>query len=123
MCIITDCELVFHLRPLPTYRHRILYAGNDLALSKRLQETLRDCQTIRAPDGSIARLFIEHINYSLLLFDQALPDATGTELVEFTRALPHRERMPLKLISPNERAASIVKSIARLLATGGRGAQ
>lgn len=123
MCIITDCGLAFHLRPLLTYRHRILYAGNDLALSKRLRETLRDCQTVRAPDGSAARLFIKNINYSLLLFDHALPDTTGTELAEFTRALPHRKQTPIKLISPGEREASIVESIARALARGGRGEQ
>ena len=72
---------------------------------------------MRAPDGSIARLFIKHINYSLLLFDHELPDTTGTELVKFTRTLPHRERTPIKLISPSEREARIVETIARLLST------
>jgi DNA-binding response OmpR family regulator len=105
---------------LPTYRHRILYAGNDLALSKRLRETLRDCQTVRAPDGSVAHLFIKHINYSLLLFDHELPDTTGKELAEFTRALPNRERTQIKLISPIERESSIVDTVARLLTTAKR---
>lgn len=124
MCIITDCELAFHLPPLLTYRHRILYAGNDLGLSQRLRETLRDCRTVRAPDGSVARLFIKNINYSLLLFDHALPDTTGTELAEFTRALPHRKQQtPIKVISPREREAGIVESIARVLAGRVRGAQ
>ena len=123
MCIITDCPLAFRLRPLVTYRHRILYAGNDLALSKRLRETLRDCQTVCAPEGSAARLFIKHINYSLLLFDHELPDTTGTELAKFTRALPHRKQTRIKLISPGEGEDSIVESIARALARCGRGAQ
>jgi DNA-binding response OmpR family regulator len=117
VCIITDCELAFHLPPLRTYRHRILYAGNDLALLKRLRETLRDCRTVRAPGGSIARLFIERINYSLLLFDHELPDTSGIELVGFTRALPHRERTHIISISPSKREESIIDSIARLLAT------
>jgi DNA-binding response OmpR family regulator len=117
VCIITDRELAFHLPPLRTYRHRILYAGNDLALSKRLRDTLRDCQLVRAPSGSVARILIKGINYSLLLFAHELPDMTGTELMQFTRALPHRERTPIISISPSEREASIVEKVARLLTT------
>jgi CheY-like chemotaxis protein len=121
VCIITDCELAFHLRRLRTYRHRILYAGNDLALSKRLWETLKDCQTVRAPGGTVARLLIRHINYSLLLFDHALPDTTGAELAEFTRALPHRALTRIVLRSASAREARIVEMIARLLATSPAG--
>ncbi|MCA1568589.1 MAG: hypothetical protein LC803_23670 [Acidobacteria bacterium] len=115
MCIITDCELAFHLPALRTYRHRILYAGNDLALSKRLRETLSDCRIVRAPGGSVARSFIKVINYSLLLFDHALPDMTGTELAEITRALPHREQTQIILIPASENEANIVKTVTRLL--------
>ena len=117
MCIITDCELAFHLPLLRSYRHRILYAGNDLALSKRLRETLRDCQIVRVPDGSVARSLIKVINYSLLLFDHELPDMTGTELAEVTRALPHQERTQIILIPLSEHKASIVETVTRLLQT------
>jgi CheY-like chemotaxis protein len=118
VCIITDCELAFHLPHLQTYRHRILYAGNDLALFKHLQETFRDCLIVRAPVGSLARSFIKVINYSLLLVDHALPDMTGTELAEATRALPQRERTQIILISASQREASIVETITRLLEAG-----
>ncbi len=115
MCIITDCRLDFHPPPLPTYKHRILYAGNDLALSQCLRETLSDCRVVHAPGGSVARILIKGINYSLLLFAPELPDTTGTELAQFTRALPHRERTPIILISASEEEASIVETVARLL--------
>jgi DNA-binding response OmpR family regulator len=110
--------LAFHLPPLRTYRHRILYAGNDLALLKRLRDTLRDCRIVRAPNGSVARSFIKVINYSLLLFDHVLPDMTGKELAGVTRALPHRERMRIILIPTSEREERIVETITRSLATG-----
>jgi DNA-binding response OmpR family regulator len=100
---------------LRTYKHRILYAGNDLALSKHLRETLRDCQTVRAPDGSLARSFIKVINYSLLLFDHALPDMAGMELTEAARALTHREQTQIILMPVNKQEATIVETIMRLL--------
>ena len=73
---------------------------------------------MRAPDGSVARTFIKAINYSLLLFDHVLPDMTGTELAELTRAMPHRERTKVILLPAGEHGARIVESITRLLATG-----
>jgi len=73
---------------------------------------------VRAPDGSVARSFIERINYSLLLFDHGLPDMTGTELAEVTRAIPHRERTKVILLPAGEHGARIVEIIARSLATG-----
>jgi DNA-binding response OmpR family regulator len=107
--------MAFHQPPLRTYRHRILYAGNDLALSRRLRETLSDCLIVRAPGGSVARSFIKVINYSLLLFDHALPDVTGTELAGVARALPHRERTQIILLPVGEHEAGIVERVARLL--------
>jgi hypothetical protein len=38
---------------------RILYAGNDLALSHILNRELIDCLTVRCPNGSCARMFLE----------------------------------------------------------------
>jgi len=81
--IIPDGKPVFH----PAYARRILYAGSNLALLKYLQSKLEDCAVVRSPDSSQARLFIENINYSLLLFDEELPDTTGQELTDFTRRL------------------------------------
>ncbi len=91
MSIITDCVPDFHLPQFPPYKHRVLYAGNDLAMLKRLRATFTDCRIVDAPAGSVARLFIREIEYSLLLFAHELPDTTGTKLAHFTRALPRRK--------------------------------
>jgi DNA-binding response OmpR family regulator len=63
----------------------------------------------------VARILIRSINYSLLLFEHELPDTTGAELAQFTRALPHREQTPIILISASEREACVVETVARLL--------
>jgi DNA-binding response OmpR family regulator len=62
---------------------------------------LEDCQVVRCPDGSQAKLFIEEINYSLLLLDEKLPDITGLKMASFTRSLEHRKLMPIIILSEN----------------------
>ena len=80
--------------------HRILYVGRDHILLRFLQDALSDCTVVRCPDGRGARPLIESdINYSLLLFDDTLPDTTGTELAQFARALSHRVRTPIVILS------------------------
>lgn len=112
MCIIPDLKPVVY----PSYLHRILYAGNDLMLLRFLQYELKDCQIIRCPNGAQARLFIEKIKYSLLLFDEELPDTTGRELTEFARELPYRRRTPVIICKPFGSYDVIVRAITRALA-------
>jgi DNA-binding response OmpR family regulator len=84
------------------YKHRILYVGRDLALTAFLKDELKrlDCFVVRCPDGRGARLFIESdINYSLLLFDDELPDMTGLALANFTRERAHRTTTPVVILS------------------------
>ncbi len=97
------------------FSHRILYAGNDLALLKYLQDTIEDCQTVRCPDGSQARLFIDKIKYSLLVFDEVLPDCTGAELTRFVRSLAHREKTPIIIFRRRDNLELLARTIARLL--------
>jgi DNA-binding response OmpR family regulator len=103
----------FHL-----YTYRILYAGSDLALARFLQDELEECQVIRCPNGSQARLFIEKINYSLLLFDEALPDATGRELACFARGLAHRQCSLAIVVKRSDEFELLADAIKRLLAVG-----
>jgi DNA-binding response OmpR family regulator len=112
--MIPDGPPVFH----PRYSHRILYAGNDLSLLTFLQEILEDCYMVRCPNGSHARLFIEKIKYSLLLFDERLQDTTGAELESFTRTLPHRERTPIIIYKPLVGFDVLAKAIIRELSKG-----
>jgi CheY-like chemotaxis protein len=112
--IIPDYELPVHLIPSRTYRYRILYVGNDLALQKYLQSELGDCQIVRCPDGS-ALVLIKQISYSLLLFDEVLPDMTGKELSQTVRLLEHRKQTPMIVWKYSECFASVARVIMRLL--------
>jgi DNA-binding response OmpR family regulator len=112
MRMITDGSPVFH----PRYSDRILYAGNDLSLLKFLREILEDCQIIRCPNGSQARLFIAQIKYSCLLFDEELPDTTGGELTEFARESARRELTPSLIIKKAANYDVLARDIARILA-------
>jgi DNA-binding response OmpR family regulator len=76
-----------------------------------LQDALEDCQVIYCPDGAHARPFIERISYSLLLFDERLPDTTGAELKRFTRSLPRRERTPVIIIKDSDNFDSLREAI------------
>jgi DNA-binding response OmpR family regulator len=111
MHMITEWTPRFH----PRYSHRILYAGNDLMLLQFLQYTLEGCQVIRCPNGAQARLFIEKIKYSLLLFDEQLPDTTGAELESFTRTLAQRHSTPIVIIRDSSDGDTLVKAIRQKL--------
>jgi hypothetical protein len=92
--------------------HRILYAGDNLALPARLRDALHasDCLVVYSP-VDIARMFIRsEIKYSLLLFDET--DA-GVELERYTRALSHRERTPVIIVKESENFGGLVDSIKR----------
>lgn len=123
MHMITDDEPSFHLialyRRLSALPYRLLYVGLDLTLLQYLEDTLTDCWTIRAPAACVGRIFIEHLNYSLLLFDQQLMDTTGQELADFTRQLPHRQQTPIIILRKANNHALLALTIKRLLATSG----
>jgi DNA-binding response OmpR family regulator len=94
-----------------------LYAGNDLSLLKSLQDELTDSRIVRSPGWSVTRLLIASINYSLLLFDEDLPDVTGKELEGHARALLHHTRTPIITLRVGEHEAKIVETVKRLLNT------
>ena len=124
----------------PPYRpprsRRVLYVGGDHALLNFLNNTLPDCDVVRAPAEVVARIFIEgQINYSLLLFDAELPDSTGPKLAALARSQKHRERTPIVILSEVEEGCAgegvfyetpnhfgrLAATIERLLATSGGG--
>jgi DNA-binding response OmpR family regulator len=115
MLIIADYEHRFHPIPSRAYRYHVLYAGIDLSLLKSLQDNLADSRIVRSPCGSVAHMLMKSILYSLLLFDEDLPDATGKELEGHARALPHHTRTPIITLRTGEREANIVETVARLL--------
>jgi DNA-binding response OmpR family regulator len=95
---------------------RILYVGSDLALLEHLQAQLGDYRIIRSPNASTARLLIEGINYSLLLFDEELTDGTGFELAGFVCSLMHRQRTPFIILKKLYDFELLLKDITNLLA-------
>ncbi|MGA9998342.1 MAG: hypothetical protein WBP93_23210 [Pyrinomonadaceae bacterium] len=99
--------------PSPDHKYRILYVGNNLALLTFLNERLKhlDCHVVRCPGGSTSRSLINNINYSLLLFDDELPDTTGAELKRFTRSLAHRKQTPIIIFGKSDDFNGLAKSI------------
>jgi DNA-binding response OmpR family regulator len=96
-----------------SYKYRILYVGRDLALAAFLIDELKriDCFVVRCPRGTEARSFIaSDINYSLLLFDDELPDMTGLALAHFTSERAHRKTTPVVILSA-EKARGMVAGL------------
>jgi CheY-like chemotaxis protein len=125
-------------------RLTILYAEDHRVVAHIVRETLKaeGWRVVLCYDGAIAvkRLASED-NYDLLLFDNDLPNVSGLELVRYAREFSHRTQTPIIMLSASEgerdarRAGAneflrkpqdigkIVETVARLLATGGRGSQ
>ena len=99
------------------YTYRILYVGRDHALLEFLQDALSrlDCFVVRCPRGSEARSFIAGIDYSLLLFDDELPDISGSELEKLARQFPHREHTPIIIIKRSDDFDSLIETIKKRL--------
>jgi DNA-binding NtrC family response regulator len=96
--------------------HNILYVGHNLALLKYLQSNLRDCRVVRSPGDSTVRGLIKNINYSLLLFDEELPDTTGVELAEYACSLERQPSTPFIIIKKGDSFESLAKAIMEVFA-------
>jgi hypothetical protein len=112
------------MRSPPRYRYRILYVGDDYALSHALRDRLADlpCQVVRCPASGglfVARIFIEaKIPYALFLFDEALAGSSGEELARFALSLPHRAGTPTLIVKEAGDAAALAEGVRRLLGEG-----
>jgi DNA-binding response OmpR family regulator len=95
---------------------RILYVGHNLALLAHLEARLEDCQIVRCPDGYTARLFIAGINYSLLLFDEELPDTTGGELAKYACSMARTQYTPFIIIKQSDNFESLASAIMQIFA-------
>jgi hypothetical protein len=96
--------------------HRILYAGDDLALPTRLRDAFHglDCFLVYAPVGIARTLIRSEIKYSLLLFDET---EAGAELEAFARSLPHRERTPVITVKKAENLGRLADAIRQQFGT------
>jgi hypothetical protein len=103
--------------------HRVLYVGLDLALLEYLKERLDECWMVRAPAACVARPFIEHLNYSLLVFDEVLMDGTARELERFTRELENRRWTPVIIFKKSDEFESLARNISNRLGRMNRARQ
>jgi DNA-binding response OmpR family regulator len=96
--------------------HRILYVGHNLALLAHLRAESLDYQVVRCPVGSQARILITGINYSLLLLDEELPDATGSELARFSCSLARTVCTPFIIIKKPCDLESLARAVMEVFA-------
>ena len=110
--IIPESATLFH----PMSSHRILYVGHNLALLAHLQAELKDCTVVRCPGDSTVRSLIKNINYSLLLFDEELPDTTGLELAEYACSLERQPCTPFIIVKKADSFESVAGAIMQIFA-------
>lgn len=119
----------------------ILYAEDNRSVMEAVKETLKleGWRVDACVNGMTALRKLEsYARYDLLLLDNELPGTSGLELVRQARALPHRERTPVLMLSASideaeargagadaflrkpEDMLALVETIARLLASRAR---
>jgi two-component system response regulator CpxR len=122
----------------------IFYVEDHKVVAQAVKETLEleGWRVVLCYDGAVAltRLASE-TSYSLLMFDNHLPNVNGLELVRYARGLDHRKQTPIIMLSASESrmdarlaganeflmkprdVGKLVETIARLLATSTPGVQ
>ncbi|HEU4596306.1 MAG TPA: response regulator [Pyrinomonadaceae bacterium] len=86
----------------------ILYAEDHKVVAEAVKDTLEmeGWRVTVCFDGAVAfRRLAGETGYSLLIFDNHLPNVNGLELVRYARRLPHRKRTPIVMLSASEGAA------------------
>lgn len=81
---------------------RILHAEDDALVASVVRETLRDegWRVSTYTDGAAALAEVESdAHYDLLLLDNHLPGVTGLEILSRARQLPHRQQVPVIMLS------------------------
>jgi response regulator of citrate/malate metabolism len=108
--------------PSHSYCYRVLYVGDDYALTAALRARLADlsCLVVRCPAHGVwlARRFINAISYTLLLFDEVLADSSGEELAGFVLSLDHRAGTPTLIVREADDVEALAESVRRLLDRG-----
>jgi CheY-like chemotaxis protein/tetratricopeptide (TPR) repeat protein len=84
---------------------RILHVEDDTLVANAVKETLRDegWRVSTYTDGAAALKEIEgDTHYDLMIIDNQLPGLSGLELVSRARELPHRQQMPIIMLSATD---------------------
>jgi two-component system chemotaxis response regulator CheY len=84
---------------------RILHVEDDTLVANVVKETLRDegWRVSTYTDGAAALKEIEgDTHYDLMIVDNHLPGLSGLELVSRARELPHRQQVPIIMLSATD---------------------
>ncbi|MDT5261304.1 MAG: hypothetical protein QOC61_308, partial [Acidobacteriota bacterium] len=91
--------------PARTRRVQILHVEDDAVVAAVVRETLRDegWRVVTYTDGGAALREIEGpAHYDLMIVDNHLPGVNGLELVCRARSLPHRQQVPIIMLSASD---------------------
>ncbi|MDT5157593.1 MAG: hypothetical protein QOH51_1950 [Acidobacteriota bacterium] len=91
--------------PARTRRVQILHVEDDAVVAAVVRETLRDegWRVVTYTDGAAALREIEGpAHYDLMIIDNHLPGVDGLELVCRARSLPHRQQVPIIMLSASD---------------------
>jgi len=58
-----------------------------------------DCETLQAKDGAAALEILEHETPDLLILDLAMPEMSGSEVLEYVRSVPRLETMKVMILT------------------------
>lgn len=83
----------------------ILYTEDHKIVADAVKETLEDegFRVVLCSDGAVAlRRISSNAQYAMLIVDNQLPNINGIELVRYARQLPHRQSIPIIMLSATD---------------------
>jgi two-component system chemotaxis response regulator CheY len=93
---------VDHSRKRAASQITILHVEDNKAVASLVKETLEleGWKIENCPDGNLALGKIaSDVHYDLILLDNELPGLNGLQLVQRARGMPHRDRVPMVILS------------------------
>lgn len=83
----------------------VLYAEDHKIVADAVKETLEEegLRVVLCSDGAVALQRISgNARYDLFIVDNHLPNVNGIELTRYTRQLPHRQNIPIIMLSATD---------------------
>jgi CheY-like chemotaxis protein/Tfp pilus assembly protein PilF len=99
--------------PKATQRVNILCVEDNRMVATAIKDMLEmdGWQVEICADGTSAlNRLAGGVRYDLLIFDHDLPGATGIELIQYARRLPHRRRTPIIMLSASDYRAEALRT-------------
>ena len=83
----------------------VLYVEDHKIVADAVKETLEEegFRVVLCSDGAVALQRVSgHARYDLFIVDNHLPNVNGIELIRHTRQLPHRQNIPIIMLSATD---------------------